>query len=55
MESNKTQADGDARVGRPRFSFFSLLDGEVLLLPFLKRQFKLIVLIVVLAILYGAD
>ncbi|HIT84111.1 MAG TPA: hypothetical protein IAA99_07965 [Candidatus Avibacteroides faecavium] len=32
-----------------------MLDGEVLLLPFFKRQFKLIVLIVVLAILYVSN
>lgn len=55
MEDNKTQGDGGARAGQPKFSFFSLLDGEVLLLPFFKRQFKLIVLIVLLAILYVSN
>ena len=55
MDKDKTRQDKDRPDDDVKINFSSLMGGDVLLLPFFKRQFKLIVLIVVLAILYVSN
>lgn len=52
MDKDKTRQDKDRPDDDVKINFSSLMGGDVLLLPFFKRQLGLIMLIVVLFILY---